>query len=114
MTPAELLDAVAQLLDEQEGPGGPYRWNDDPPDGWASQQAFREAYRWRAREMLNLILPAVFDQLGDRVLPAYAEIVAGPGVGTLEAWVRETCEQQGVPVQVTDPDTVAYVARLLR
>lgn len=31
----------------------------------------------------------------------------------LEAWVRKSCEEQGVPVKVTDPATISKVATLL-
>ena len=72
--PAEWVDKLAQILDEQ-GTEGTGHWNDSDETfvevhGWTSQAAFRQAMRANAAEILENLLPWVLLNAGDALANA--------------------------------------------
>jgi hypothetical protein len=75
---AGLLERIARWLDAYTQPERRSRWDDEPPEGWASREALRAAYREDALELLRIVVPAVADavtqRFGDQLLPQLREM----------------------------------------
>lgn len=78
-TDAELVEQVAMLLARQNSVHADGDWNEEQPQGWASGEARRDAYRMLALEVLRLVTPRLMQAFGNRyghqLLPQWRDIV---------------------------------------